>query len=436
VLADVENDERLSSYVDDWGSFVNRLLEQENYVGSKKAGRRFDELIDRGEELAKDDKWKNDAQALASELRAFGEALANDEGTTSLLEALEDLSDDVKTLGESAFNIFKAEASHLQQDLLNVILPRLLSAIKEIELPRAEYKSEDFDFVLDGVKIAGLSGSLVPDSIRLSNFNEFVFEQGYAAFATNARSNVKVSVTGLNVAINDAAYYVQKRTGWKHDDWGLLDIEGKDFDCEIELATPKEGDRNNLFRVVSVETDTSAFKISVKNTHRPISNFFILPFIRAFMKTKLSEILNEAIENQLKQLDTDLAFAHARSAAVGRYAATAGGAPSILGYFKALVGNVTGSGASFGAGKVGATKGITRRGTHGESLLCIGVEKHILPGRGGPEGWYEDRQAELKAAADKVQTKSKAQMRALSREAKRAEREERAKSGWKSDAFE
>lgn len=48
-------------------------------------------------------------------------------------------------MSAAGLNIFSAQAKGFYRDFWNVILPRMITSIKEIPLPRIEYISKDFD---------------------------------------------------------------------------------------------------------------------------------------------------------------------------------------------------------------------------------------------------------------------------------------------------
>lgn len=73
-----------------------------------------------------------------------------------------------------------AESSGLYRDAIDVFLPRLIALVKEIPLPRIEFKSADVDFVVDDLSIK--SASFIPDSIRIIQHNDLSLTQGYAAY--------------------------------------------------------------------------------------------------------------------------------------------------------------------------------------------------------------------------------------------------------------
>lgn len=92
-------------------------------------------------------------ESLRTELKGYQRAFEAEKDTKELFENLKNLTEDIADLSSAGLNIFSAQAKGiyvchlstsilssadlmLQRDFWNVILPRLISSIKEIPLPR------------------------------------------------------------------------------------------------------------------------------------------------------------------------------------------------------------------------------------------------------------------------------------------------------------
>jgi hypothetical protein len=99
-------------------------------------------LYDDGQSLIKENPtWKGDADKLRKELESFFNALTNDKTSGELVDAIENFGEDLGEAGHVGFNALKSEGRGLYRDLIDVVLPRLVSLIKEIPVPRIEFKS-------------------------------------------------------------------------------------------------------------------------------------------------------------------------------------------------------------------------------------------------------------------------------------------------------
>lgn len=100
-------------------------------------------MYDDGQSLLKEnDQWKQDAAALQKELEGLAEGIKNDAATNKLVVSIENLGDSLATAGQIGFNALSVEGVGLYRDITDVIVPRLISLVKEIPVPRLEYKSE------------------------------------------------------------------------------------------------------------------------------------------------------------------------------------------------------------------------------------------------------------------------------------------------------
>jgi hypothetical protein len=70
------------------------------------------------------------------------EGVQNDETTNQLVEAIEELGDSLATAGQIGLGSLRAEGQGLYRDFMDVIVPRMVGLIKEIPVPRIEFKSE------------------------------------------------------------------------------------------------------------------------------------------------------------------------------------------------------------------------------------------------------------------------------------------------------
>ena len=116
-------------------------------VTSQRAYRKASSLYDDGQTLIKDNPtWKSDADKLRKEIESFFNALSHDKTSGELVDAIETFGEDSVEAGQVGWSSLKSEGRGLYRDAVNVILPRLVSLVKEIPVPRIEFKSAgEFD---------------------------------------------------------------------------------------------------------------------------------------------------------------------------------------------------------------------------------------------------------------------------------------------------
>jgi hypothetical protein len=347
VVEDIRGDDRLSAYFDDLTKYVNRLLHDEGWVFSQQANRRADELIDRAQELIEGNAaWKADYRNLVDELRAYQRAIEDDKTISQLTKHASYLKTDLHDFGIAGFNIFSSKALGLYKDLYDVVLPRVIDSIKQIPLPRIEYVSEELDLAIDSFVIE--SASFIPDRVELTNFNDLVLEQGYAAFASNFDSSTRLRVQGLRFKASDIAYYVNSKSGWGWEDAGLLAIDLSDggINFDVKLALAGEDDKETFFKVDTRQSrhrqpavyvhstfltaSAESRAVSVSRSDHWVLNTIVKPFVKPYIHDALKRTLEQQIRKFLEDADHQLYGFQERAVA----ASTA--APSPAAYFRAL----------------------------------------------------------------------------------------------------
>ncbi len=139
----MQNDKKLSVYFNDLESFIDRLLYQPGYVMSNSAYKKASSLYDDGQSLiAENPAWKADAAELQRQLEGVINGIANDEPSIKLISSLENLGDSLATAGQIGMGSLKVDGHGLYRDFMDVILPRVIGLVREIPVPRVEFKSE------------------------------------------------------------------------------------------------------------------------------------------------------------------------------------------------------------------------------------------------------------------------------------------------------
>lgn len=460
---DVKNDDKLSAYFNDLDAFVDRLLYQPGYVASQAAYRKANSLYDDGQSLiAGNPTWKKDAAELQTQLEGVVNGIINDKATNRLVDSIDSLGNTLLTAGQIGFNSLKVEGRGLYRDFADVILPRLIGLVKEIPVPRVEFKSEDVDLVIDDFNLQ--SASFIPDHIRLVQHNDLRFTQGYATYASEYDATFRLRVDGLHFEANNIAFWLSKKTGFMpFEDAGLLALKfgpkGISFDVTLENAD--EDDRETFFTVKDVEINMSGFDFSIYKNQHWFASWFATPVIRALVKRNLAHALEGQIAEYLRTADFQLFAVQQRAIAA------ANAKPTAKNFVTAVVSDSIFPRQRHGPVKAEG-KGIVKYGRHGEYLLHIGVDEEVslfvavladpqlFPNK-PPAPLRNSQRQKLKAKAEQAQAaahravgsadqfkktgqsaadKGKSEANELSARAKEQKRREDKTEGWRSDAFD
>ncbi|CDZ97340.1 hypothetical protein [Phaffia rhodozyma] len=442
---DVENDREISDYFSEIGRFLEASLKVEGYVTSQRAYRRSSDLWQRGQDLAQgNEQYKKDISEFLEHLENFFGAVADDDAMVDLAFKIENLITEVEHAGKTGANALRAESLGLWRDLVDVVLPRAIALVKEIPVPRTEFKSEAVDLVIDDVSFE--SASFIPDNIRIINHNDFRASQGYAAFAADYDTSVKLHVDGLKFHAKDISYWVNKKSGFPtFEDEGLLEIafDNKGIAFDVTLENAGEDDREQFFIVKDVDVDISDFTYSISKNSSWLL-YFSRPFVSGLLRKNLKASLEHQITEYLKDADFRLYGLQQRAIAATN------ARPSPSNYLKAIFSDSLLS--SYGTSTKVTQKGVVKYGRKGEFLLAIGVDEQLFPGKAGPSNAHSKRHGLYNQAVSALQTgggidAATAQINGLkidaqrevnkaSLHAKKEHREEAGKEGWRSEAFD
>lgn len=142
---DIQRDEHLRTLFDDLLSHLRRSLEQRGYARSEEAQQQREDLKARWKEVYDADseegqKWRDDIGKLRHEIEDFQKALEGGPDTKRVRRAQAKLAKDLEEALSSAAAVGAQAASDkttwLWQDLFNAYIPRLLSIVKDIPIPR------------------------------------------------------------------------------------------------------------------------------------------------------------------------------------------------------------------------------------------------------------------------------------------------------------
>lgn len=144
-IIDIRNDTDLQQWVEDYFAHARRVLDnvgdnnpEEIRNTSEDLSQRWDELIDTDSD--KNSKWKEDLGILRKEVRELQERMEQDKDLQAVRKAhaqlgrdVEEILVDVAAVGlQAAIN----GTSWLWTDLFSVYLPRFISMLKSVPIPR------------------------------------------------------------------------------------------------------------------------------------------------------------------------------------------------------------------------------------------------------------------------------------------------------------
>lgn len=138
VVKDLESDPTIKSILNDAHQFLDRSINDPGYVTTAKAQRRAEKLVDRAQELISSNaEWKANVDRLVKEANKAFDTASRDRALINLGDKVERLGDAMARFGKTGFSL--VDGGGVWNDVTQVLIPRAISALKEIPLPRIEY---------------------------------------------------------------------------------------------------------------------------------------------------------------------------------------------------------------------------------------------------------------------------------------------------------
>jgi len=156
VIGDVENDPDLNNFWEDVADFFKKMIKEPGYATTDAADAEAHELFDRSKYLleTKTDAYRPHIEKLFNSVNAYTTAIQNNKGNKRVVEASKKVWNDLVvpdryggagTVGGYRFR------TRVVRDMFDILLPKLISEIKYIPLPRIEYQDKDYDLILENV---------------------------------------------------------------------------------------------------------------------------------------------------------------------------------------------------------------------------------------------------------------------------------------------
>ncbi|THH32403.1 hypothetical protein EUX98_g1751 [Antrodiella citrinella] len=485
---DIQQDQHLREFFDELLDHLRKSVDERGYVRSDEAQQMRDDLKAKWRELHDADteegqKWRDDIGKLQAAWEDFMKAFDSGEDTRRIQRAQSKLGTDleqamVSAAGAAASNAIDQGLQNgpwLWQDLFNAYIPRLLSIVKDIPIPRTEYSDDDVEFVLEDLDIS--SFNLLPGHAYIRNITDIdITAPSAGKSTTSVGSLTRVYIQALQLSLREVSFYYKDKTAsvGPGEFTGLLEFtlppQGIDVDVVVRMIpnSPeglKERERRGTFQEIQrVDVKVSDdVDLTVKQSNHSILATVFKPLILSRFRETLQTVLADNIRASIEWTD---AFAWDVGNRAEVFAdAGLGRGPSLMAGFWSELGHLR-------KGDTGVLKGWKATGTglikeegntKAGAKFAMGAEPQILSGeKRGPKGTFSEPLAEkAQRQADEMDidvegTAEGARQKAQSVTAQATEtlkegvkkvrsfkqtvaekaEEEKKRSGWKSDAFD
>ncbi|KAF9011677.1 hypothetical protein BDZ89DRAFT_963742 [Hymenopellis radicata] len=475
----VQNDEHLQAWFHEFFRVVRRTLDEAGYMRSDECNNTRKDLRVRWKRFFEGNtEWKRDWDCFKAEVSAFQNALDEDKDLRRLRDAHLQLGQAIEKRliegSQAATTGLQAamdQASWFWRDIFQVYMPRFLSFMKDVPIPRMEYVDEDIELVLEDLDIS--SFNINPAHVFIRNITDIDIQT--SATSTPSQTAIgtltHIRVQAVQLALDEVSFfYKDKRSSVPpHDFSGLITFtlppKGIDIDVKLRLIPASQvtqlkryghkqdvNDRelHHAFHVVELAQAeiTSDIDLSITKSNHPMLLSVFKPIFSLRFREALERTLSEHIRSIIEWADGVAWDISKRSEVFRDTGLGSGGALtaavwSELGKMRRL---------SSGAWEAqGTGTGVIVEGEKGQAF-AMGAEPQILSGeKRGPKGVAAESLEEqimrdvggvevvsgrIEREVEGVMERGRKQLQSFKESVEVKTEQQKAMSGWRSSAFD
>ncbi|KAI0649580.1 hypothetical protein C8Q79DRAFT_901796 [Trametes meyenii] len=468
---DIQQDPDVRGWCDAFLAHLRKNLDEAGYARSDEAQAQREKLRKEWKELLDADsdkgrKWKEDIGVLKCEAAEFQEAIDSDVDLRAVRRAHaklgQELEDGLLVATKTGAQSLMERAPWFWQDVFNVYLPKLVGIVKDIPIPRTEYKDNEVEFVLEDLDISTFS--LLPGHAYIRNITDIDIKAPTAGEADTAVGALtRVYLQALQIQLKEVSFYYYDKTAsvGPAEFTGILEftLPPQGIDVDIVARTipnspsglQERAHRSGFLDIQRVDVKVSEdIDLTVKESNHQILIAVFRPLMLARLRGALQTVLAEQIRGALRWADA-FAWDVGRRAEVFGDAGLPRGASLVAGLWSEL-GHLQKREGGLWAGWRATGTGIVKDVEGEGAQFAMGAEPQVLSGeKRGPKGTFSEPVAER--AGDVVQAKAEdakgvaEQVKESAKEKVRQVKsfkdtvsakvdEEKAQPGWQSSAFD
>ncbi|PPQ74895.1 hypothetical protein CVT24_003048 [Panaeolus cyanescens] len=343
--ARVANDPDLKKWFDEFFSFARKNLTEQGYARSEDSKAKRKELKGRWRSMIEKEEngpWRDSLERLKTEVSKFQDALESDADLNRVKEAHVQFGNDVeKGLVEVKEGVQDGLQSAVEQatwfwrDLFRVYVPRWMNKLKDVPIPRTEYKDSEIEFVLENLDIS--SFNINPSHVFIRNITDIDIQSGSPSLSSST-THTKTSVGGLThiriqamqLALKDVSFWYKDKTASAlspNEFTGLLSLrlpeKGVDVDLKVRLIparakssvhvsgpgrkahTDETREAKGHFNViekcsVSISDDVG---VDVRESNHSVLVTLFKPLVAERLKQALERTLSEQVRGVVEWVD-------------------------------------------------------------------------------------------------------------------------------------
>ncbi|KAK7047885.1 hypothetical protein VNI00_006213 [Paramarasmius palmivorus] len=285
---DIREDADLRQWFDDFFAHLRKSLDEPGYTRSEASNKARKDLRQRWKQMLDADsdfgrKWKSDLEKFKKESEAFQKGLKNDEDLNRLGEAHVKLGQAIEqglvegsTEAETGLQAAVEKVTWFWQDITRVYAPKLINMLKDVPIPRIEFKDQESELVLENVDIS--SFQILPSHIYIRNITDIDIvapaSDSPASTETQIGTLTHIRAQAVQLALKDVSFFYRDKTATvaPKDYTGLVTftLPPKGLDVDIKIRLIPASAQTTLAPVSSDAQKTSQVTPSSSMTNKPI----------------------------------------------------------------------------------------------------------------------------------------------------------------------
>ncbi|KAI8877969.1 hypothetical protein K501DRAFT_337071 [Backusella circina FSU 941] len=299
VGRDAKEDEELRSYYHDSLNYVERLINEPDYINKSESTRDGRQLTDKGRELMKG-KYGDHFNHLSKLVRGYLKDMSQDETAREINQCVTKIHQDLwmDSEGNPAFK------PHLLNDMRMTLLPAFLDEIRYIPVPRVEYSDKQYDVTIDDLVISG--DTLLPNifETKMENFYSFNLKQQQDDDDKHSHQTLYIRMSEIQATIDDVNFSYKKKTGFpKISDRGTASVHVDGKGITVTLRIQSASDSDHTFKVSNLKCNVDNIKIRVSESNHDILYKAIRPIVTGIIRKQVARAIENKVRLALESLD-------------------------------------------------------------------------------------------------------------------------------------
>ncbi|KAF2858895.1 hypothetical protein K470DRAFT_259393 [Piedraia hortae CBS 480.64] len=206
----------------------------------------------------------------------------------------------------------------LAQDVINVLVPRLISSIHCIPVPRLEVSTPDIDLLLENLILEPghtvNHTSFLPYRLKVETYNDMELRAARFRCTTATTSLMTIKIDGLSLKADDIGFWFRTRSGLlRFADEGLIsfamDERGLDVHLDVEFGKER---LENMIELKDVRVHIHKFNYKMRQSKFRWVAFLLKPILRPLLRKTMEHQIASGLADFFHAANREVVFARER----------------------------------------------------------------------------------------------------------------------------